>query len=384
DRTNHHLFQPLLYQVATAALSPGDIASPLRTVLRSQSNARVMMNEAVAIDRRRRVVRLLDGELPFDYLVLAPGTRHAYFGHDEWEAHAPGLKTLADALKIRERILLSFEEAERVGPGPERRKYLTFCIVGGGPTGVELAGALAEIACKSLLPDFRALQRNEISILLLESEDHILGGFDTTLSLKGQRLLEALGVEVRFNCRVTEVTERGVHAGGSFIETVNVIWAPGNAAPPLLRSLDTPLGPHGHVVVASDLSIPGDPWVFVIGDAALCRDEQEKPLPALAPVAMQEAKYVALVISRRIAPGHRMSFRYINRGTMATIGKAKAVAHIGRLKTAGLLAWLLWSFVHIFFLIGFRNRFRVMSEWIWYYLTYKPGARLLFTKINDK
>jgi NADH dehydrogenase len=380
DRTNHHVFQPLLYQVATAALSPGDIASPLRTILRLQSNVRVVMNDALAIDRVRRLVRLPNEELPFDYLVVAPGTRHSYFGHDEWELHAPGLKTLTDAFRIRGRILMSFEQAEKTLSAADARKYLTFCIVGGGPTGVELAGALAEMACRSIVPEFRSFRCEDIRLLLLESEDRILSGFHPDLSVKAQRFLEKLGVQVRLNSRVTEVTEKGLVASGTFIETVNVIWAPGNIAPPILRSLNVPLGRQGHVIVGKDLAIPGDPFIFVIGDAALFLGADGHPLPALAPVAMQQGRYVGDLIARQIPPGQRRAFRYIDRGTLATIGKAKAVAQIGRFRTAGLFAWLLWCFVHIFFLIGFRNRFRVMSEWIWYYLTFRPGGRLIYSK----
>jgi NADH dehydrogenase len=384
DRTNHHLFQPLLYQVATAALSPADIASPLRTILRTQANARVMMDEVTAVDRRARVVRLTNGELPFDYLIMSPGTRHSYFGHDEWETHAPGLKTLTDALTIRERILLSFEQAERVVRTPDARRYLTFCIVGGGSTGVELAGALAEIARKSIVPEFHSLRPDDLTLLLLEAGPRIMAGFHHDLSRKGQRMLERLGVEVRLNCPVTSVTERGVYAGGQFIETVNIIWAPGNAPSPILRSLEVPLGPQGHVLVEKDLSIPGDPSIFVIGDAALCFDADGVALPALAPVAMQEARYVGRLIRELVPPEHRRPFQYVDRGTMATIGMAKAVAQIGGVRTAGLLAWLLWSLVHIFFLIGFRNRFRVMFEWVWYYLTFRPGARLILSKMSDE
>jgi NADH dehydrogenase len=384
DRTNHHLFQPLLYQVATAALSPGDIASPLRTILRAQKNVRVVLNEALAIDRAKRIVTLHQEELPFDYLIVAPGTCPSYFGHEQWEQHAPGLKTLADALRIRERILLSFEAAERVGQTTTAKKYLTFCVVGGGPTGVELAGAMAEIASYSIEPDFRMLKPKDISILLLEASDRILGSFHPDLSAKAQRLLAKLGVEVRLNCPVTDVTERGVSAGGTFIETVNVIWAPGNTATPLLRSLQVPLGHLGQALVEKDLSIPGDPWIFVIGDAAVCPDPAGNPLPALAPVAMQQARYVARIIADRIPPDRRRPFQFIDRGTMATIGKAKAVAQIGRFRTAGLVAWVLWSLVHIFFLIGFRNRLRVMLEWIWYYLTYRPGAGLIYSRVPER
>ncbi|MGH7233674.1 MAG: NAD(P)/FAD-dependent oxidoreductase [Nitrospiraceae bacterium] len=383
DRTNHHLFQPLLYQVATAALSSGDIASPLRTILRSQLNVRVVMSDVLTIDRAKRVVTLAHQTLAFDYLIVSPGTQPSYFGHDQWETHAPGLKTLPDALRVRERILLSFEQAERFIGMPEARPYLTFCVVGGGATGVELAGALAEITLKSVLPDFHALRANEIQILLLEAGTRILPSFHHDLSTKAQRLLEELGVQVRLNTSVTEVTDRGVYVGGAFIETVNVIWAPGNIASPLLRSLQVPVNRQGQVMVEPDLSIPGDPSIFVIGDAAFCLDTECHPLPALAPVAMQQGRYVAGLIQDQVPGKDRRPFRFLDRGTMATIGKAKAVAQIGRFRTAGLFAWLLWSLVHIFFLIGFRNRFRVMSEWIWYYLTFRPGARLIHSRLPD-
>ena len=382
DRTNHHVFQPLLYQVATAALSPADIASPLRTILRAQRNVRVVMNEVLGIDRAKRLVVLPDENLTFDYLIVSPGTQPAYYGHEEWAPHAPGLKTLPDALRIRERIFLSFEQAERFIGTPDAARYLTFCIVGGGSTGVEIAGALAEIAHKSVLPDFHALRPNAITILLLEAGNRIMSGFHPDLSSRAQRFLEQLGVVVRLNTPVTEVTDQGLYAGGIFVETVNVIWAPGNTASPILQSLHVPLTRQGQVLVQHDLSIPGDPSIFVIGDAAHCLDADGHPLPALAPVAMQQGRYVADLIKRQMAVQDRRPFQFVDRGMMATIGKAKAVAQIGWFRTAGLLAWLLWSLVHIFFLIGFRNRFRVMFEWIWYYLTFRPGARLIYSKMR--
>lgn len=382
DRTNHHLFQPLLYQVATAALSSTDIASPLRTIFRSQTNIRVIMNEVQRIDRGKRVVVLPNENLPFDYLVVSPGTRHSYFGHDEWERHAPGLKTLTDAQLIRERVLMSFEQADRLN-GADARRYLTFCIVGGGPTGVELAGALAEIAFRSIVPDFKSLRSEDIRLVLLEASERIMAGFHPDLSAKAQRMLESLGVVVRLNSPVTNVSERGVTAGGIFLETTNVIWAPGNQAAPLLRSLDVPLDRQGRVIVEPDLSIPDESSIFVIGDAALFLDRHGAPLPALAPVAMQQGRHVARIVHDQTPSGQRSPFAFKDRGALATIGKAKAIAQLGRFRTAGLFAWLLWSLVHIFFLIGFRNRFRVMFEWVWYYLTFRPGARLIHSKMSD-
>ena len=377
DRTNHHLFQPLLYQVATAALSPGDIASPLRTILQRQRNVRILMNEALAVDRTKRIVRVMDTDVPYDYVVLAPGSRHSYFGKEQWARFAPGLKTLADALSIREQMLLSFEHAERVLSSSNTHQYLTFVIVGGGPTGVELAGAIAEIARASILPDFPLLQSSDIHVLLIEAGGRILTGFDESLAVKAGRVLADLGVDVRLNTRVTEVNERGVSAGGRFIETTNVIWAAGNEASPLLRTLGVPLDPQGRVPVEADLSVSGDPSIFVIGDAARAIDAQGRLLPALAPVAMQQGRYVANLIAGRVPSGSRLPFVYQDRGMLATIGKAHAVAQIGPVRSVGVLAWLLWSLVHIFFLIGFRNRLRVMFEWAWYYVTRRPGARLI-------
>jgi NADH dehydrogenase len=378
DRANHHLFQPLLYQVATAALSPADIASPLRGILRNQQNVHVIMDEVQGIDLARRELLLSEDRLPFDYLITAPGSRHSYFGHDAWAQYAPGLKTLADAVQIRERLLMSFEKAERLVGTPEFKPYLTFAIVGGGPTGVELAGAIAEIACKTILPDFQAIHGTHLAFLLLEGSDRLLGGFHPSLSAAATRVLSSMGVEILLNTRVTEVTERGLIANGHFIESMNVIWAAGNEASPLLRSFGVPQDRQGRVIVGSDLSIPGDPWVFVIGDAAHVSGSDGEALPGLAPVAMQQARYVARLIARNVPWDERPAFRYRDRGKLATIGKARAVMELGRLRFSGVMAWMLWAVVHIFFLIGFRNRFRVMSEWIWYYLTYQPGARLVY------
>ena len=379
DRTNHHLFQPLLYQVATAALSPSDIAWPLRTMFRSQPNVHVVMDEVISIDRRTRLVAVRNGSpIAFDILVVAPGSRHAYFGHDEWESFAPGLKTMTDAVGLREKMLSAFEEAERRRAATGTHDPLTFVIVGGGPTGVELAGALAEIGRKAMGPDFPSLRLDDMCILLVEGSPHILPGFSEDLSAKASTALARMGVTVRLKSLVSEVRENGVKIGEEFVPSTSVIWAAGNKASPLLNTLSVPQDASGRVNVQPDMTIPGEPWIFVIGDGAHCVGNDGKPLPGLAPVAMQQGRYVAKLIDRQTLPEQRQPFSYADRGMLATIGRAKAVAQIGRLHVSGLLAWLLWCVVHIFFLIGLRSRVRVMSEWIWYYVTFKPGARLLF------
>lgn len=379
DRTNHHLFQPLLYQVATAALSPSDIAWPLRTVFRSQRNVRVLMEEVIAIDRAVRSIRFRESPpMSFDVLIVAPGSRHAYFGHDEWEPLAPGLKTLTDAVLMREKMLLAFEEADRrrAAGGPDEQ--LTFVIVGGGPTGVELAGALAEIGRKAMGPDFPTLRLEDLCILLVEGGPRILPGFSADLSAKADAALSGMGVTIRLNSLVSGVQKDGVMIDQEFVPSAGIIWAAGNKASPLLETLGTAQDGAGRVKVGPDLTIPGEPWIFVLGDAANCTGEDGKPLPGLAPVAIQQGRYVADVIQHDTPPAERRPFVYVDRGMLATIGRAKAVAQIGRLHVSGLFAWLLWCIVHIFFLIGVRSRFRVMSEWLWYYVTFKPGARLLF------
>lgn len=381
DRTNHHLFQPLLYQVATAALSPGDIAWPLRTLFRSQRNVRVMMDDVVSVDRAARMVRLRNSPpIAFDSLIVAPGSRHAYFGHDEWESFAPGLKTMTDAVQLREKMLLAFEHAERRRTSTGVLTQLTFVIVGGGPTGVELAGALAELGRKAMGPDFPSLRLEDLSILLVEAGPRILPGFDAELSAKTAAVLTRMGVMIKLRSPVSAVHADGVRVGQEWIPSTNVIWAAGNRASPLLNTLSAPQDSFGRIKVRSDLTIPDDPWIFVIGDAAHCLGHDEKPLPGVAPVAMQQGRYVADLIDRGIAPDRRTLFVYANRGMLATIGRAQAVAQFGSFHASGLFAWLLWCIVHIFFLIDFRNRFRVMSEWVWYYLTFKPGARLIFER----
>ena len=378
DRTNHHLFQPLLYQVATAALSPGDIAWPLRTAFRSQPNVRVVMDEVQAIDRSGRTVRLRDGgPIRFDVLIVAPGARHAYFGHEHWESYAPGLKTLADGVDLCERMLLAFEQAERSST-PRPRTPLTFVIVGGGPTGVELAGALAEIGRKAMRPDFPHLQLQDLRIVLVEAGERLLPAFSPRLSARARADLEHMGVTVMVNARVRDVRPNGVVVGEEFIESSQIIWAAGNRASPILESLQADLDSSGRIKVRPDLTIEEESWIFVIGDAAHCTGQDGKPLPGLAPVAMQQGRYVGNLIARCLPPEQRRPFTYADRGMLATIGRAKAVAELRALRFSGLIAWLLWCVVHIFFLIGIRNRFRVMSEWIWYYITFKPGARLIY------
>ena len=379
DRTNHHLFQPLLYQVATAALSPGDIAWPLRTIFRRQPNVRVVMDEVLSIDRAARLVRLRDSApIEFDILIVASGSRHSYFGHDAWEQSAPGLKNLADAVRLREKMLLAFEEAERRRAATGTQEPLTFVIVGGGPTGVELAGALAEIGWKAMGPDFPSLHLNDLAILLVEGGSRILPGFSPDLSAKATAALEHMGVTIKLNSPVSDVRADGVTVGSEFIRSTNILWAAGNRASPLLVSLGIPRDGSDRIKVQPDLTIPGDPWIFVIGDAAHCAGPDGNPLPGLAPVAMQQGRYVATFIREQTAPEQRRPFGYADRGALATIGRAQAVAQIGSLHLSGLIAWLLWCVVHIFFLIGFRNRVRVISEWMWYYLTFKPGARVIY------
>ncbi|MBM4126772.1 MAG: NAD(P)/FAD-dependent oxidoreductase [Nitrospira sp.] len=378
DRTNHHLFQPLLYQVATAALSPTDIAWPLRTLFRSQSNVRIVMDDVVSIDRMGRAVRLQhSAPIAFDALIVAPGSRHAYFGHDEWEPFAPGLKTMADAVHLRERMLFAFEKAERDRAETGTQHHLTFVIVGGGPTGVELAGSLIEIGKKAMGPDYPHLRLEDLSIILVEAGSRILPGFDPSLSAKALVALEGMGVTVKLNHPVSAVRADGVMVGTEWIPSTNILWAAGNKASPLLNTLGVPQDANGRVKVQGDLTIPNDPWIFVIADAAHCLDPDGRPLPGIAPVAMREGRYVAHVINQELPPDQRAPFTYTDRGMLATIGRGRAIAQVGPIRASGFFAWILWCIVHIFFLIGLRNRIRVMSEWTWYYLTFKPGARLL-------
>ena len=377
DRFNHHVFQPLLYQVATAGLSPGEIASPIRTVLRRQQNARVILGEVTGIDVTARTVLLDDGGIPYDFLILASGARHAYFSHPEWEPLAPGLKTLEDALEIRRQVLLAFERAERETDPARRGASLTFVVVGGGPTGVELAGAIAEIACKAMARDFRAIDPRKSRVILLEAGPRLLPAFPEELSAKARRSLERICVEVRTGAPVTHIEPGAVLIGQERLPAAVVLWAAGIAPSPLGRSLGAPADRAGRVRVNPDLTIPGHPEVFVVGDLAACVDAAGRPLPGLAPVAIQQGRHAARNI-RRACRGERLqAFRYRGRGMLATIGRAQAVASFGRLRVSGFLAWWLWLTVHIFWLIGFRNRFVVLVDWAVAYLTWQHSARLI-------
>jgi NADH dehydrogenase len=376
DRRNHHLFQPLLYQVATAALNPSDIAAPIRHVLRHQRNTRVLLAEATAVDPVRKCVRLADGELPYDFCIVATGATHSYFGHDEYESLAPGLKSIEDALEMRRRVLLAYEAAERTSDANERRAWLTFVVVGGGPTGVELAGALAEIARYALEGDFRSIQPRDARIVLVEGLPRVLQMFPPELSAKAVVQLERLGVEVRTDTMVTNVDETGVRFQDHHIEARTVLWAAGVAASPLARSLGVPLDRAGRVRVLPDLSIPGHPETFVIGDLAIV-EQDGKPVPGLAAAAVQEGPHAARNIVRAVRGEAPEPFHYVDKGILATIGRKAAVASFGRVRLSGLVAWLTWLFVHIFLLIGFRNRFVVMFSWAWTYVTHQRGARLI-------
>jgi len=378
DRRNHHLFQPLLYQVATAALSPADIATPLRHILSRRRNVTVFLAEAERLDLHARRVILTDGELGYDAVILAAGASHSYFGHDEWELAAPGLKSLEDALEIRRRVLLAYEAAERCADATERQALLRFVVIGGGPTGVELAGALAEISRKTVAADFRVIDPTQAHILLLEAGPRVLPSFPEELSGKAEAQLRRLGVEVRTGAPVTNVTPDAVWVGGKQIRSRAIVWAAGVAASPLARRLGVELDRAGRVPVEPDLSVPGYPEAFVIGDlAAFFHQDDGQPLPGLAPVAIQQGRTAAENVWRRLQGRPPRRFRYRDKGNIATIGRASAVAVVRGFRLSGFVAWLAWLLVHIFFLIGFRNRFVVLFEWAWAYLTYQRGARLI-------
>jgi NADH dehydrogenase len=379
DKTNHHLFQPLLYQVATAALSPGDIAMPIRAIFSKQKNVNVVLGEVVKVDKKENCIQLKNGSsLPFHYLILAPGAQYNYFGNESWEKHAPGLKSLSNALEIRERILLSLEKAEQISNPELRKPFLTYVVIGGGPTGVEMAGSIAEIAKRSMMRDFRNISPEDTKIYLIEAADGILNGFDEPLPDKGLETLKEMGVGVLLNSPVQNIREDGVQIENRFIETPNIIWGAGVKASPLIETLEIETDRIGRAVVERDLSIPGSSNIFVAGDAAHVKDSNDKPLPGLAPVALQQGKYLGDLIKND--SNSRKPFKYVDKGTMATIGRAKAVADIRGFKFSGFLAWLLWGLIHIFFLIGFRNRFRVFAEWTWHYITFKRGVRLIAKK----
>lgn len=383
DKTNHHLFQPLLYQVATAALSPGDIATPIREIFRHQENTTVIMGEVVNIHKKEKTLVLLNGDrISYDYLVLATGATHSYFGHTEWEEFAPGLKTIQDALNIREHVLMSYEKAERLDRISETEKYLSFVIIGGGPTGVEMAGAIAEIAHKTLFKNFRRILPEKSKIYLIEALPHILPTYPKSLSLRAEKDLEKMGVKVLTNQKVTNITPEGVQIQGRFISCKNVIWAAGNQVSSLLKDLEVPLDRAGRVLVQPDLSIPNHPEIFVIGDAAHAKGKDGNPLPGIAPTAIQQGRYVAKLLCQEPLTTKRPPFKYFDKGSMATIGTKKAVVFIGKFKVAGFFAWLIWCFIHIIYLIGFRNRLGVMVEWLYHFTTHERGVRLIYRSIE--
>jgi NADH dehydrogenase len=377
DKTNHHVFQPLLYQVATAALAPGDIAVPIRGILSKQKNAMVVMGEVTAIDASAKTVSVADGRVfPYDDLVLAPGARHSYFGHDEWEAYSPGLKTISDALSIREMMLTNFEKAEQLD-SDDALPYLNFVVVGGGPTGVELAGAIAEIARRTMLSDFRRITPGMVHVYLIEAMPTVLSAYSNRLSEKARGSLEKLGVNVLTNTKVENIDATGVKTNNGFIASKSIIWAAGNQASPLIKLLNAETDRAGRAVVSPKLHLPNDEHVFVIGDAAHVA-HAGTTVPGVAQGAMQMGSYVAKLLKRRYAakpePG---DFRYLDLGNMATIGRAMAIADIKGVEFHGFIAWLMWCVIHVVQLISFRKRYRVMAEWFWYYITFKGGFRLI-------
>jgi len=380
DRKNYHTFQPLLYQVATAGLSPGEIAAPIRSILSSHKNIEVLMAEVTGFDLDRRKVETPDGEIPYDYLIVAAGASHAYFGHEDWEPFAPGLKTIEDALEIRRRVLLAFELAERQVAAGAAAAPLNFVVVGGGPTGVELAGTLAEISRHALAHEYRAIDPKMAHILLLEGGPRVLPAYAEDLSRSAEEQLQHLGVEVRTSSVVTQIEPGAIYVGETRLLATVILWAAGVAASPLGKKLDAPVDRAGRVLVQNDLSLPGHPEVFVIGDLAALKDENGKMLPGVAPVAIQQGNYVAKLIDPEIESGNvipRPPFHYWDKGSLATIGRAAAVAQFGKIHISGFIAWLAWLFVHILFLIGFRNRLLVFIQWAWSYVTYERGARLI-------
>jgi len=397
DRTNHHVFQPLLYQVATAALSPGDIAQPVRAIMRGRDNVRVVMDTVERINTHEKKVYGTSEDYDYDYLILAPGARHAYFGHDSWEQFAPGLKTLDDALHLRTQLLGTFELADRAVGSALLSEMLTFVVVGGGPTGVEMAGAIAEISMRTMLPDFPRIRRRDVRVLLVEAGKRLLTAFDERLSGHALRSLSELGVEVHLNTQVVDVANNAVllrrltesseqHGADFTVQTSNIIWAAGNVASPLLKDVGAPLDKQGRVLVEPTCQVPGNDSVFVIGDCANLDDGTGKPLPGVAQTAVQMGAYVARELTNIANQHHAFvrPFRYKDLGSMATIGRARAVADVFGLKFGGFMAWLAWAGLHILKLVSFRNRLKVLVEWLWFYVSFQPGARLLYNIHDSK
>ena len=377
DRTNYHLFQPLLYQVATAALSPADIAAPIRHVLRKCRNMEVVLGDVRAVDVDLRKVHLVDGELDYDYLIVATGARHSYFGHPEWEKLAPGLKSLEDAVEVRRRILLAFEYAEKINDEAARRAAMTFVIIGGGPTGVEMAGAIAEIARYTLAKDFRHIDPSQARIVLIEGEPRVLAAYPEDLQISAMKQLAELGVELHTGVHATNLTEAGLNVGEEFIPCRVKIWAAGNNASYVGHTLGAPIDRAGRVIVNEDLTIPGHAEVQVIGDLANFSHQTGQPLPGVSPVAMQQGRHAARNVLAMVRGEKPRRFWYWDKGSMATIGRNKAVADLHFIHLSGVPAWWAWLFVHIIFLVGFRNRVAVLFQWAWAYLTFNKGARLI-------
>lgn len=382
DRRNHHVFQPLLYQVATAALNPANIAMPIRRIFRGAENIEVLLGEVESVDTASRTLRLSDGEIHYDFLIIATGATHSYFGHDEWSADAPGLKSIEDALDIRRRVLLAFEAAEREPDTRRRRECTTFVVVGAGPTGVELAGALAEIARHDLIHEFHKFNPARSRVILLEAGPRVLPTYTEDLSAKAQKQLEGLGVDVRVRTKVIGIDAEGVTTETGHISARTVLWGAGVEGSPLARSLGVPLDRAGRVLVLPDLTVPGAPEVFVIGDLAAIPQDGEL-VPGVAPAAMQGGKYAANAILATLSGKHRPPFRYFDKGSLATIGRAAAIAQIGKLRLSGFIAWAAWCFIHVLFLIGFRNRVLVMLEWGWLYLFHDRGSRLITGPVEN-
>lgn len=377
DRHNYHLFQPLLYQVATAGLSPADIASPIRSILRKQKNISVVLANVSAIRVDERVVVAEDRHIAYDVLILATGAQHAYFGHEEWAAHAPGLKRVDDATYLRRRILVAFEKAENERDETKRRALLTFVVVGGGPTGVEMAGAIAELAQKALAADFRRIDPRSARVILVQAAPRLLPPFSEALSARALRALEQLGVEVQLKQSVTACDADGVRLGERRIQAATIVWAAGVMASPAGRWIDAEMDLAGRIKVGADLAVPGRPEIFALGDTACCLGSDGKPLPGVAPVAKQQGEFIARLLKHRDKGQIPKSFRYRDFGMMATIGRKSAVAQLGPFRLHGMLAWVLWSSTHIYYLIGFRNRFTVALNWMWNYLTFQRGTRLI-------